>query len=85
MTWMQRISENALRKEIRFRGWSNEQQGMDALEVWKKGNEIFFTVGDWAKIDTKDIEGAIKRTYPDASIEWDYEAGPGDGNWEKIL
>lgn len=85
MMWMKRIAENALQKEIRLWGWSNEQQSLDALSVWKQDNRIFFSVGDWAKIDTDDIVGAIKRIYPDVEIDWDSEAGPGAGDWTKIL
>lgn len=85
MNWLQKIAKNSLRKEISLRGWSEEQQKKDALDVWKDNNKVFFSIGDWAKIETDDIIGAIKYIYPDVQVEWDFEAGPGNGNWEKIV
>ncbi len=53
--------------------------------VQKLKNSFFVSLGDWAKIDADDIVGAIKRTYPGAEVDWDFEAGPGSDDWEKIF
>ncbi len=87
MNWLQKISTSPGRliNAIESRGWSEEQIRKDALDVWRDGNRLFFSVGDWAKISTDDITSAIKEIFPGSEIEGDCEAGPGEGNWKKIL
>lgn len=51
----------------------------------EKAIVFFVSVGDWAKIEMDDLIGSIKRVYPGAKVDWDYEGGPGDGDWERIF
>ncbi len=84
MNWLLKISKTDLLKEIQNRGWTKEQLGVDGLEIYKNSNKWFFSIGDWAKTDPEDIIGAIKYIQPQSEVEWDYEAGPGEGEWEKV-
>lgn len=57
----------------------------DDLRVWQSadGSEIFFSVGDWSD-NAEDIAAELADLYPDADIDFDYEAGPGAGDWEEL-
>lgn len=84
MNWLLKISTKDLIKEIKLRGWEEDQLHADGLAIFKDGDNWFFSLGDWAKTDPEDVIGAIKYIQPDSTVEWDYEAGPGDGNWTKV-
>lgn len=84
MTWLTKIAKKSLIDEIRSWGWAEDQLRMDAVAIYKNDNEFFISVGDWAEVDIDDLCGAIGRIYPDAKIDWDYEAGP-PGDWERIF
>lgn len=68
-------------------GWDEAQLRRDALRVWTRDGEAFFSLGDWAKVPSDDVEAAVKRALgDDVRVEWDFEAGPGDdGDWEQII
>ncbi len=84
MNWLQKISDKKLIHEIELRGWAEEQLNKDALNVWRDNDKFFFSVGDWANVNTDDITAAIEYTYPNSSVSWDFEAGPPEG-WEKVI
>ena len=84
-TWIQILAKKSLVDEIRSWGWTESQLRADGVQIYKQKNSFFVSLGDWAKLEVDDIAGAIKRTYPGVEVDWDYEAGPGDGDWEKIF
>jgi len=55
------------------------------VEIYRKGNSFFVSIGDWAKIEMDDVIGSIKRVYPGATVDWDYEGGPGGEGWSRIF
>lgn len=79
-------STGSLTQELVSSGWSEAQLRRDALQVWVRDSEGFFSLGDWAKVPPDDVEAAIKRAFDDdVRVEWDFEAGPGEGEWEQIF
>jgi len=84
MNWLTKLAKKSLIDEIRSWGWSEDQLRMDAVAIYQHDNEFFISVGDWANVVIDDLKGAIERVYPDAEIDWDYEAGPPEG-WKRIF
>lgn len=85
MSWLEKIAQKSLINEIRSWGWTEEQLRKDAVQIYKRNNEFFISLGDWAKVDSDDLEGAIHRVYPDSKVEWDFEAGPGGDGWDRVF
>lgn len=86
MTWLNRIAKKSLIDEIRSWGWAEDQLRKDAVQIYKQGNKFFISVGDWAQVNIDDLKGAIGRIYPDAKIDWDFEAGPPESeDWARIF
>ena len=85
MNWLLKIATKDLLKEIRMRGWSEDQLRLDGFDIWKKDNNFFVSSGDWAQIPSDDIVNAIEHLYPGSSIECEAECGPRDDSWEKIF
>ncbi len=83
--WMQKLSGKSLIDEIRSWGWTESQLRSDGVEIYRRNNQFFVSVGDWAKLDVDDVSSAIKRVYSGAEVDWDYEAGPDGDGWEKIF
>jgi len=84
--WLKKLAKSrTLIEEIESRGWAKEQVRKDGVEIYQKDNEFFISLGDWAEIDAEVIEKAIKYLHNNAEVSWDYEGGPGEGNWKKIL
>jgi len=83
--WMQKISSKKLIDEINRWGWTESQLRKDGVSIYQNSDQFFISIGDWAKLDVDDIVKAIEKFHPGAKVEWDYEAGPGEGNWEKIF
>lgn len=79
MSWLTKIAKKSLIDEIRSSGWAEDQLRMDAVQIYKKNNKFFISIGDWAQVNTDDLKGAIERVYPDSKVDWDYEADPPDG------
>ncbi len=84
MTWLTKIAKKSLIDEIRSWGWAEDQLRVDGVAIYKKSNQFFISLGDWAEVDVDDLKGAIGRIYPDSEVDWDFEAGPPDG-WERIF
>ena len=80
------VSMDSLTQELVSGGWHEAQLRRDALQVWVRDGEAFFSLGDWAKVSSEDVEAAIKRVFgDDVHVKWDFEAGPGEGDWEQIF
>ena len=84
MNWLFRTANKELIKEISRRGWVEEQLKSDGVSIWSQGNNFFFSMGDWAKIDPNVISSAIEHLYSGAIVDWDFEAGP-PGGWMQIF
>lgn len=85
MNWLMKIAKKSLIEEIESWGWSEDQLRMDAVQIYRKNNKFFISLGDWANTDPGDIKGAIERVYPGSETDWDYEAGPGGDDWARIF
>ncbi len=73
-------------RELVSGGWDEAQLRRDALQVWTRDGEVFFSLGDWAKVPADDVEATVKRVFGnDVRVEWDFESGPGDGEWKQII
>ena len=72
-------------KEIRTWGWSEDQLRRDGVQLYRSGNKFFFSIGDWAKVEVDDLMGAVKSTYPGSEVSYEFEGGPGEGDWERIF
>jgi len=80
------FTDSLVLREMVSDGWDEAQLRRDALRVWTRDGEAFFSLGDWAKVPSDDVEAAVKRALgDDVRVEWDFEAGPGDGDWERII
>ena len=58
---------------------------MDAVQIYRRNNEFFISMGDWAQVNIDDLKGAIGRAYSGSEISWDYEGGPEGDNWKRIF
>lgn len=74
-------------RELVSDGWAKEQINRDALMVWKRDGEVFFSLGDWAQVPSDDVKAAVKRSLGnDTEVGWDFEAGHPDGEgWEQVF
>jgi len=84
MSWLKRAS-NSLIDEIRGWGWTEDQLHSDGVSIWKRGDEFFIDLGDWAKVEVDDLKGAIGRYHPGAIVGYEFEGGPEGDGWEKIF
>ncbi len=85
MNWFEKISQKSLVDEIGSWGWSEDQLHKDGVSIFRRNNEFFIDLGDWANVEVDDLKGAIKRVYPGASVDCDYESGPQDDSWERVF
>jgi len=77
---------STLVRELASGGWGEAQLRSDALKVWVCDNEVFFSLGDWAKVPSSDVEAAVKRAFGDGVlVNWDFEAGPSGDDWEQVI
>jgi hypothetical protein len=85
MNWLEKLSQNSLIHEISLSGWSEDQLHKDGVSIWRRSNEFYIDLGDWAKVEVDDLKGAIGRVHPGASVGYDFEAGPEGDGWSRIF
>lgn len=74
-------------QELVSGGWAEDQINRDALIVWQRNGEVFFSLGDWAQVPSDDVKAAVKRALgDDTEVGWDFEVGHPDGDgWEQVF
>jgi len=85
MNWLAKIAQKSLIDEIRSQGWAEDQLRMDAVQIHKRNNKFFISVGDWAQVNIDDLIGAIERIYPGSETDYEYEGGPEGDGWKRIF
>lgn len=84
MNWFNRLAKKSLIEEIRRSGWSEDQLRMDAIEIYQRNNQFFFSMGDWSNTKPDDLKGAIRNFHSGAEVSYDFESGPEGEGWDKI-
>ena len=74
-------------RELVSGGWAEDQISRDALIVWKRSGEVFFSLGDWAQVPSDDVKAAVKRVLGnDTEVGWDFEVGhPDSEGWGQVF
>lgn len=80
-----RLKETDLRRRLRSKGYSDKRISKDAVDIWQKGKQFFYSMGDWAIIKSCDVVESIKDLCPDAKIDGDRETRPTGPSWHKVL